>query len=121
MPTTITHSTGSINPESVDGYQATREARNVVHDIINRANPDVTLRAAGLRRGGFRLLFTEQSDALAAYAVMSKPQVFTIANTDVPAIGMSFVVGPEGGAITIELNDTRTGWWIEVPFVEVIQ
>jgi len=118
MGTTITHSAGVITPELVDGYEATREVRTVVHDIINRTNPDVTFRAPGPRSGSLRCLFPVQADAIAAYGVLSTPQVFTLTDPDVPAVGMSFIVA--GGDLTIALDDnTRGVWWVTAPFVEV--
>ena len=120
MSTSITHSSGTITPELINGYQASRTTRSIVHDILNRSSPDITLRAAGLRRGQFRCLFREQADALTAYAALSIPQVLTIADPEVPAINMTFVVGPDGEDLDIELDDeTRDLWWIVVPFVEV--
>ncbi|WP_217584865.1 hypothetical protein [Microbacterium sp. GbtcB4] len=119
--TTITHTAGTITPELIDGYQASRTTRSIVHDILNRPNPDITFRPAGLRRGEFRCLFMDQADALSAYAALSVPQVLSISDADVPAIDMSFVIGPEGEQLDIELDDdTRSAWWIVVPFVEVI-
>lgn len=118
MSATITHLAGTIVPELIDGYTASREARTIVHDIINRSNPDVTLRAPGLRRGSFRCLFPVQGDAIAAYGTLGTPQVFTITDPEVPAVGMSFVVAE--GDLDIELDDeTRAAWWVIVPFVEV--
>jgi len=109
-----------VVPELVDGYEAAREVRNVVHPVLNRSNPDVALRQPGLRAGRFRCLFPAQEDALDAYARLSVPQVFTIADPDVEAVDMSFVVGPEGESLTIGLDDaTRSVWWVTVPFVEV--
>lgn len=116
--TTITHSTGTITPQLIDGYQAASEARTIVHPIINREDPDVSLRVAGLRSGSFRCLFPAQADALAAFAVFRTPQVLTLNDPDVPAVGMSFVVAE--GDISIELDgDTRSVWWVTVPFREV--
>lgn len=120
MATTITHAGGTITPELIDGYEATRDVRTIVHPILNRSNSDITLRAPGLQTGRFRCLFPAQADALAAYAALSVPQVLSIADPDVPAVNMSFVVGPEGEAFTINLDDdTRGVWWLTVPFVEV--
>lgn len=110
----------TITPELVDGFEASRPAGNIVHDIMDRSDPDVTLRAAGLRRGAFKCLFPDQTVALAAYAEISEPQLFQIIDPDVPAIGMTFIVGPAGSDIRLTLDDeTRSVWWLEVPFVEV--
>lgn len=112
-----------VTPQLVDGWEASREVRNVVHTILNRPDPDVTLRASGLRSGRFRLLFPEQADALTAFAGLTDPHVFTITDPDVPAVDMTFVVAEPGGdaEATMTLDDeTRSVWWVEVPFTEVI-
>lgn len=120
MTSTITHIGGTITPTLIDGYEADREARNIVHDIVNRSDPDVTFRAPGLRRGAFKCVFANQLDAVAAFGALSIPQAFTVADTDVPSIGMTFVV-PDGQNIRIALdNTTRRTWIITVPFAEVL-
>ncbi|MEV8265965.1 hypothetical protein AB0P00_17645 [Microbacterium sp. NPDC077057] len=118
MSSSITHSTGTLTPELIDGYEAIRPTHTVVHDILNRPNPDITFRAPGLRRGQFRCLFPEQADALSAFAVLSIPQVFAITDPEVDAIDMSFIVGEGDLSITLD-EDTRDVWWITIPFVEV--
>lgn len=115
--TTISHAGGVITPTIVDGYQARREARTIVHPIVNRSNPDVTLRAAGLRVGQLRCVFAVEAAAVDAFNVFAVPQVFALTDPD-RAIGMSFVVAD--GEIEIGLDDeTRDVWVIVVPFVEV--
>lgn len=120
MTSTITSAGGNVTPTLIDGYQAEREARNILHEIINRSDPDVTFRAPGLRRGAFTCVFASQTDAVAAYGILSLPQSFTIADSDVPSIGMTFVV-PDGETIKIALDTTtRRTWIITVPFAEVL-
>lgn len=116
--TTITHSAGVVTPRLIDGYQARRETRTVVHDVLDRTAPDVTLRAPGPRVGSLRCLFPVQADAIAAFDVLGRREVFVLADADVPTVDMSFVVS--GGDLGIELDDeTRDLWWLVVPFVEV--
>lgn len=118
MTSTITHALGTIVPTVVNGYTATRTAETVVHRIINRSEPDVTFRPAGLRTGSLRCVFATESEAKAAYGVLSDPQVFALADDDVPTVDMSFVVAD--GDIEISLDpDTRRVWVVTVPFVEV--
>lgn len=116
--TTITHASGSIVPTIVDGYEASREARTVVHSVLNRSAPDITFRAAGMRRGTLSCVFADQLEAVSAFGVLSIPQTFTLSDDDVPSVGMSFVVAE--GDLTIALDDeTREVWVVTVPFVEV--
>lgn len=107
-----------VTPILVDGYEATREPGNVVHDIINKTYPDVTLRAPGARRGSLRLLFATEADAINAFAAMAYVGDFTITDPDVPGIEMRFVVAEGGLYIGID-DQSRNVWWVEVPFVEI--
>lgn len=119
---TITHSAGVLVPKLVEGYVATREVRTVVHTILNSSSPVVSLRPPGLRSGSLRCLFPVQADAVSAFAVLSTPQVLTLHASEVPAVNMTFVVaGSRGsGELSIDLDDeTRSVWWITVPFQEV--
>lgn len=116
--TSIVHSSGVIVPTIVDGYQARREARTIVHPIINRPNPDVTLRAAGLRTGALRCVFADEAEALSAFGIFSSPQVLALTDPDRASIAMSFVVAD--GDLDIALDEvTRNVWIVRVPFVEV--
>jgi hypothetical protein len=115
MASTVTHSTGTITPTAIEGYESEREAYTVVGDILNRSNPDVTFRAFGLRTGSFRLIFADEAAALAAEAALSVPQVLTINNPDVASLVMSFVIA--GGSLSLQ-QDTHF-WRLLVPFHEV--
>lgn len=120
MTSTIAHSGGLISPEVVDGYEATREVRTIVHPILGRSDPDITFRPAGLRAGTLKLVFGTGAAAEAAEAVLVVPQVFALSDSSVPEVSMSFVVGPEGQATTRALDaPTRKVWVVEVPFQEV--
>lgn len=120
MSTIITHSTGVITPEVVNGYEASRSVETIVHKIIGREDPDITLRPAGLRSGTLTLVFATGADASAAEAALLFPQVLTLSDTAVPEVSMSFVVGPEGQASTSTLDlESQTVWLVELPFHEV--
>lgn len=118
MPESITHLGGSINPQLIDGYSGTREARTIVHTILGKASPDVTLRGAGLRTGELILVFATEGAARSAEQVLAVPQVLTLEAPDTPTLAMSFVVAE--GSIRTELDPaTRKVWTVTVPFVEV--
>lgn len=118
MPTTITHSAGTILPIAVEGYRAARPIRNLVHDALNRSSPDITYRPAGLRSGTFNLVFDSEASALNAFAVLAVPQAFTITNVDLASLNMRFVVA--GGDLDIEQDRSVAGpWRVAVPFQEV--
>ena len=118
MASTITHTTGVITPRVVEGYQASREARTVIHDILNRSNPDVTLRAPGPRRGSLKCIFATEAEAVAAYGVLSVPQLLQLSDGTVPSVSMSFVVADGDLAVSLD-PETRVVWIVDVPFVEV--
>lgn len=120
MTTTITHGGGVITPTALDGYEAEREVRNRVHDVINRTNPDITFRVAGTRTGKLKCVFDDIAAVIAAYTAICTPQVLTLANDDIPGLGMSFVLGPDGQTASIVADDSRAIWTITIPFVEVI-
>lgn len=116
--TTITHSAGTIIPEVVHGFTATRAPGTLVHTILGSPNPDVSLRPAAPRAGTLELVFATATDAVAAESVIVVPQVLTITDPDVSQIGMDFVV--TGGAIELELDPaTVKVWLLRVPFLEV--
>jgi hypothetical protein len=107
-----------VEPILVDGYETTRAARSVVHTVVGRTFPDVTLRAPGPRRGALRMLFATEAEAVRAFAILSEPRAFTLSEPDLPGIGMRFVVAD--GDLSAGLDDTtRRVWWVRVPFVEV--
>lgn len=116
--TTINHSTGTITPAVVDGYTARRSSGTLIHDIIGRTIPDVTLRPAGPRTGELRCIFATRVAAQSAFDVFSTPQVLALFDPDVPNVNMTFVVGV--GDLSIELDSlTRRVWIVTVPYVEV--
>lgn len=120
VTTIITHSTGTVIPEVVNGYEASRPVETIVHKIIGRPDPDITLRPAGLRSGTLTLVFATGAAAASAEAALLFPQVLTLSDPDVPEVGMSFIVGPEGQASTSTLDlDTQKVWLLELPFQEV--
>lgn len=118
MSTTIIHSTGTITPVAVEGYKVSRQARTLVHSILNREDDDISLREFGLRSGSFRLVFEGESAALAAYAALCTPQMLTINNPDVAALGMAFVIA-DGDVDLEQDSDVANVWRVIVPFREV--
>lgn len=115
--TTIGHSEGVISPTIVDGYEATRTPRTIIHPILGREDDDVTFRPTSLRRGTLSLVFASEADARSAVAMLAVPQVLTLADPDV-SIGMTFVVAEEDVQIGLD-DETRDVWIVSVPFREV--
>ena len=117
MTTTISDGTNTTVPDLVLGYESTRETGTIVHAIIGSASPDVTLRPAMLRTGRLALFYTTKDAAFAAEAMHNAASSFTIADTDVPDIGMTYVLA---GQLGQALEDTtRARWILTVPFQEI--
>lgn len=117
MSTTIasTSSTDKTSPLHMLGYQASREAQNIFHDILG-GGQDVTLRPAALRSGVLRLLYASEPAAAAALAMLARQAVFTVADTDVASVSMRFAVS---GTVAIEQDDDRALWLVSVGYREV--
>ena len=108
----------TIEPVLVLGYTSRRAVRTIVHDILDRADPDVSMAPAGSRAGRLELLFADELEAETAELVLAQPAVWEFADADRSTVGMAFVVA--GGELERELVDeTRNHWIVRVPFREV--
>jgi hypothetical protein len=115
---TITDGTTVITPELVLGYETTQASRNIVHEVLGRPDPDVTLAPAGTRSGTLSLFFLTEADAEAARVLHTAASTFTLTDADRPAMGMVYVTA---GAITVTLDDqTRERWTVAVEYREVL-
>lgn len=125
MPDLIVTGSTVIRPTLILGYQSTRAAGNVVHPIINRPSPDVTLRPASLRTGTLELLFAGDDSAAVetasaeAETLHATAAVFTLISDDRPSIAMSYVVSGNGQISRALDPSTRDAWTVTVPFQEV--
>jgi hypothetical protein len=120
MSTVITSGSETIEPTIIDGYSSGRESRNIVHPILGRSEPDVTLRPANLRTGTLTLGFegpTSEIDSLEAETLHATGGVFAVVSTDRGTVEMSYVVN---GQISRTLEDeTRDAWLVTVDYQEV--
>lgn len=116
---TIASGTSSFNPASVTTWATSQTSRNVIHDIIGRADPDVTLKPASSRAGTLEMLFTSQSGAETARGILSKLGVFTITTADPAWLnGFKFVIQ---GEVAVALDSTtQNAWVLTAGFKEVI-
>lgn len=117
MTTTLTNGTVTVTPDEVNGYESTQTVRTVVHRVLGRPDPDVTLRPAATRAGRLELVFGDEVAAAAAVTAHAAPSVWSIATTDIDTIDMAYVVAD--GDITRNLDDSRVAWLVSIPFVEV--
>jgi hypothetical protein len=115
---TVTAATGAIlRPALVLGYQWKLTSRSNVHQLISSYAPAVTVRPASLRSGTLRLLFLTEGEAATAQLVHSLGSVLTLADSDRPTAGMSYVLS---GVLDTQL-DTQTSkrWVVSVDYEEV--
>ncbi|MGA1838466.1 hypothetical protein VD659_16225 [Herbiconiux sp. 11R-BC] len=114
---TITSSSGdATSPPLVLGYSWTHEVRNIVHPLLNTAQPAVTLRTGGAKRGTLRLFYLNEADALFAAQMHTGLAAFTILDSDHPALAMRYAVV---GSVSVELDpSTMRRWVVSVDFQE---
>lgn len=99
-------------------YDVTSASGNQVHEIPGRADPEVTLRVAGTRAGTIAFTFTSKAAAFAAAARHREVGIFTLVDTDVPEMGMSYIVT---GTVRLYLDaETVAAWHLELGFREVV-
>ncbi len=118
MTTTITSSEHTIIPTFLMEYSAERASRNVIHNIIGKAEPDVSLELDGLRSGTLNLFFESKVEAWAAFQDLGTLSSWELTDTDHPEINMNFV---REGPMTMELDpETRKRWVVGMDYQEVI-
>lgn len=116
--TTITSGTLTFTPELVTAWAVSQESRNVVHAIIGRTDPDVTLKPASSRTGTLEMLFTSATLAETARGILANGTIFTISDSETWLDGFNFVMS---GNISTALEDeTRNLWILTADFTEVI-
>lgn len=118
MSVTISDGATSLQPLLVIGHQVSRESRNVVHKILGRPDPDITLREAGLRSGSLAILCATPADAYTMLAIHSNPGALTLTDTELPQASMQYVLA-EGTAELVVDEQTQLRTVVSVPFQEV--
>jgi hypothetical protein len=132
----------TFTPTLVDGYAGERTPQTIVHPILNRADPDITIRPAALRTGTLRMLFSEvgsggglvlDEDGYIVEAPMiaydaevvslecsdahAAGGVFSLVSSERGTIEMSYVAT---GSISRTLDDeSRAMWMLEIGYQEV--
>lgn len=113
---TARNGAGSTAPVLIDGYEASRESRNVVHDLIG-GGIAVTLILPRPRSGELTLRYDAEVQAWGALALLSHESAYSLTDSDRPGVGMTFVVN---GDVTLALDeDTRDTWTVQVPYQEI--
>lgn len=121
MSTLITTGAAVISPTLLLMLTEDSQGGGVIHQIVGRENPDVTLRPASLRSGTIEIGFsgaTADAASAAAHAVLRRAAVFTLADSDRPSYNMTFVV-PQSGRISRRIDDeTRAAFTILLDYQE---
>lgn len=102
-------------PLAVDGYESSRRTTSLVHEILGRAKPDITMRPATSRTGTLSLVFATEADSLAAELAHAEARVFTLDHPARSSVGMDYV---PAGRVTRALLPSG-GWSVTVDFQEV--
>ena len=114
MATAITGAGVTLYPEFVVNYASRRASGNLLHVVIGRSDPDVTLKAAGLRTGTIGFICADLETAQAIEEQHAAVGVLTLVSDEFPGLDMSYVVS---GSISVNPDGTR--WAVAVDYAEV--
>lgn len=118
MTTSISTGTTTITPELVLGWSTSQDSRNVIHSIIGRSDPEVTLQPANLRTGTMELFFLSEAEAEEARLIHSSAAIFTLYSDEITSANLYYVVT---GSISMALEDeTRRYWTVTVDYQEIL-
>jgi hypothetical protein len=107
----------TVTPDLVLDYAYTRTARTIVHDVLDRSDPDVTLRPVSLRQGTLALFAATVELATALDELHRTPGVLILdATPDEPLASMAYVAT---GQITQTWDATYDKWRLDVGYREV--
>jgi hypothetical protein len=100
---------GTTSPLMVlSPYETAHASRNVIHDLIG-GGIAVSLVAPRPRAGEIALLYADEATANAARLLHLIPTTFTLTETDVGSVGMTYVVD---GEILPALDDVTVRRWV---------
>jgi hypothetical protein len=112
MSNTITH-TGTqakVTPEIILPTKYTIPSRTVVHEILNRTDPEFTLAPPSSRAGTLEIFAPTFADANAIVELHSAPGTVLWSSTDYPQVfSMHYVVV---GDIAAEQSDVSVLRWV---------
>lgn len=118
VDTAVIVGVGETFPHLVLGYELNFESRNIIHNVLDRSDPEVTLHEPLSRSGTLELFYLTEATALAAVNMHRQRDRFVFTDSDRPALNMTYVV--DEGTITVTLDDeTRVRWVVSIPYREV--
>jgi hypothetical protein len=117
--TTVTKGAITLTPLLMIDPEYSRESGNIVHKILGRSTPDITLAPALLRTGTHKFLCADRSAAVALEALHTSPGVLTLVDATLDGYGMKYVLA-NGSLTSAPDAAVRSRWIVQVPFQEVI-
>jgi hypothetical protein len=93
---TITWSGDPIEPDTIEEPEAMISGGNIIHTILGRDEPDVTMRPAGLRTGTLVLSFPDEATQAAARIAHQQPEEFALTVMGRSYLDMTYVLSPQG-------------------------
>ncbi len=111
MSATITASNGagSTSPVTVlSPWSTSWQSRNVIHDVIG-GGLVVSLVAPRPRAGTFEAFYNTEAEAFACINLHLNETTFVLAETDLPNVGMTYVVD---GSLDARLDPETLELWI---------
>ena len=118
MTTTLTRGTTTLTPLLLLGYGSSRGSRNIVHTILGRSDPDITLASARLRAGTLSFLVEDRAAAYRFEAFHAANGVITFNDTEVANVNMRYVTTDD---VTVSIDtQTQLRWLVDVPYQQVL-
>lgn len=116
MTSSFSIGTRSVIPELVDGYTHSRDGRHVFNTVPNTARSVAVVFPASLRNGTMTAVFGSYAEAAELDAMLAGTSPLTFADSDVPAIGMVFLLN---GRCSVGQSAARGAWTVTFDFQEV--
>lgn len=113
---TATNGAGTTSPLAVEKYSAERSSRNVIHDLLD-GSLGVSFVTPRPRSGVLSLVYQTRAEAWAGFNLHSAPSSFQYLSSEVPEIGMRYVI--DGSGIRVDQHDVTGLWIVTVGFQEV--
>ncbi|MBD8077698.1 hypothetical protein [Cellulosimicrobium arenosum] len=117
MSTTITDGTTVVIPTLVLDYSYEREARTIVHTVLDRSDPDITLRPVGLRTGTLTMFCLTRALAVDVEDIHRTFGLLTLTSDEEPTADMFYVAT---GRIGSSWDPEHNRWTVTVDYAEVL-
>lgn len=118
MSIQILNNETTIEPVMLLEYEAEVASHNIIHSIIGKGDPDVSLADDSTKIGTLHLFFDTKADAWNAFNALRDVSVWTLNDTDHPEIDMDFT---RRDRMKIRLDMvSRRRWIVEMDYQEII-